>query len=121
MSTIYSELGLHGKHFYTGETLLTYAEVKRVIDHLLQTEKAIVLGGDVLRSTEKTIDLGGDVFPLNAEYTYDNWYYDPTEDTPWSTQVIQSCEHTLQYIEKLNQPDKKLYILVLQERPKPTR
>ncbi len=95
MSTIFSDLGLHRKHFYTGENLLTYAEVKTVIGYLLKTEKAVILGGDVLN--------------LASEYTYNNWYYDPTEDTSWSEQVILSCEHTLRYIEQATQTDKNLY------------
>ncbi len=103
MCTFYSELGLHRKHTLTGETALSYSEVKTVIDYLLKTEEAIILGGDVLN--------------LLFEYTYNNWYYKPIEDFSWSKHVAQSCEHTLQYIEQLNQPDKNLYILVLKERP----
>ncbi len=102
MCTFYSELGLHRKHALTGEAVLSYSEVKTVINYLLKTEKAIILGGDVLN--------------LLLGYTYNNWYCKPIEDSSWSKQVAQSCEHTLQYIEQLNQPDKNLYILVLKER-----
>lgn len=104
MGEIYSQLGVTRRHPYTGEVILSYSEVRTVVERLAITKEAVILGGDVLTLADK--------------HTYDNWYYEPNETIPWPNLVAQSCEHTLQYIGQLDQPDKKHYILVLTERSK---
>lgn len=72
----------------------TYDEALRFIEKVRQTEY-IILGGDVLNE--------------NREYTYINWYYQPSKK---ENATSESCDYAHRFIMNLQDHEKYLYDFV---------
>lgn len=63
IQSLFDQLKIHNRHPQTGEYALIYDEISAVLQHIAQTDCAVILGGDVLGAQMQHLHL--------------NWYYQP--------------------------------------------
>ena len=90
-------------HPITQEPMLTYAAFQQMLELLAHTQKAVLLGGDVLDAQER--------------HLYLNWYYETDASLSYAENVKQSCKAAQRFIRTLSEPAQYLYIPVFDKYP----
>ncbi len=68
--------------------------------------------------------LGGDVLIKSADgmtHTYDNWYFNRSEEMPWKEFILKSREYAVSYIKRYSEKNKGdyYYVIVFTDEPNP--
>jgi len=102
MDGLCTALGIGYPHPRTGEYVLTYAELLRLLQYIKENECAVVLGGDVLNEKD--------------QYLYANWWYNSDDALSQTENIHRSCDEAMRYVKSLSAPQEKHYIAVLTNR-----